>query len=102
MQDLIQVKKSPIHGKGLFAKTAIPSGTHIGNYEGEETYEDGAYVLWCYDEEDELFGIDGKNSLRFTNHSSSPNAIFRGDELWTLREISPGEEITFDYGEEWA
>lgn len=101
MKHLVQVKRSPIHGRGLFARRHIPAGTHIGNYEGPETLRDGAYVLWCVDENDRPFGIDGKNMLRFTNHSSEPNAIFFGDELHTLRDVEEGEEITFHYGEEW-
>lgn len=95
------VKKSPIHGKGVFATDTISKDTLIGTYEGTETYEDGTYVLWCYDEEDALFGIDGKNDLRFANHSKEPNSIFLGDELIALRKIKPGEEITFHYGEDW-
>lgn len=97
-----EVKRSPIHGKGLFATRDIPKDSLIGIYEGPETQEDGTYVLWCYDSEDELFGIDGRNDLRFANHSSDPNAIFLGDELIALRPIKAGEEITFHYGEDWG
>ncbi len=97
-----EVKASPIHGKGLFATREIKKDRLIGTYEGPETSEDGTYVLWCYDEEDNLFGIDGRNDLRFANHSSRPNAIFLGDELIALRPIEPGEEITFHYGDDWS
>ena len=97
-----EVKESPIHGKGIFAVREIQKDTLIGTYEGPETYDDGTYVLWCYDEDDKMFGIDGRNDLRFANHSSKPNAIFLGDELVALRAIAPGEEITFHYGEDWA
>ncbi|MFT4541248.1 MAG: SET domain-containing protein [Planctomycetota bacterium] len=96
-----EVKTSPIHGKGIFATEKIAKDTLIGVYEGKETQKDGTYVLWCYDDEDSMFGIDGKNELRFANHSSKPNAIFMGDELIALRVIKPTEEITFHYGEEW-
>jgi len=97
-----EVRESAIHGRGIFAARRIPEDVEIGRYRGVETDEDGTYVLWCYDENNELFGILGSNDLRFTNHSSEPNAIFLGDELISLRVIEPGEEITFDYGPEWA
>jgi hypothetical protein len=31
------VENSKIHGKGLFASTAIEAGTYLGDYEGPET-----------------------------------------------------------------
>jgi SET domain-containing protein len=99
----IEVKQSPIHGSGLFASDPIPESTFVGTYHGRVTEEDGIYVLWVEREiGGEVYGIDGENELRFLNHSPEPNAEFDGAELWTLRDISPGEELTIDYGEEWA
>ena len=43
---MYEVKKSAIHGRGLFAKVKIPKGTVLGKLEGELTDRDGAYVLW--------------------------------------------------------
>ena len=41
--------------------------------------------------------------LRFTNHSCAPNAflrIARGRvEVYALRDVAAGEELTADYGE---
>jgi uncharacterized protein len=49
--------------------------------------------------------IDGScrgNSLRFVNHSCSPNTfmrIYRGRvEFYSLRDIQCGEELTCNYG----
>lgn len=33
----------------------------------------------------------------FLNHSCDPSAVQRGRELFALRAIQPGEEVTFDY-----
>ena len=96
------VSISRIHGRGLFAARQIVPDEQIGVYEGTPTHEDGTYVLWVEDEQGEPFGIKGRNELRYVNHSSEPNAIFLGDELIALREIPDGEEITFDYGDEWT
>jgi SET domain-containing protein len=97
---LIEVRDSPIHGKGAFATQRIPAETWIGEYEGERTSEDGTYVLWVQYDDGELVGIDGKNELRYLNHAARPNAYFWGNQLYALAEIAPDEEITFDYGED--
>lgn len=95
----VQVKDSPIHGRGVFARVDIPAFTFIGRYEGEITDEDGMHVLWLYDDEqDQWVGIDGDNEMRFLNHASDPNAEWSDIDLYSLRWISAGEEITFDYG----
>lgn len=96
----VMIRRSEIHGRGLFAVRRIPRGARIGIYEGPKTLRNGAYVLWV-DEGGREFGIAGKNDLRFVNHSKRPNAVFEADELFSLRAIAPGEEITFDYGADW-
>jgi SET domain-containing protein len=102
MTDKIEVKQSPIHGKGVFAKKRIRPNTLLGRYEGAVTHENDTYVLWIEDDAGATYGIDGRNELRYVNHSSKPNAVFWGNELFSLCKIEPGTEITFDYGEEWA
>jgi len=67
---LTRVRRSPIHGRGLFAASAIPKGTRLGRYEGEVTDRDGCYVLWVENEaRDGVYGVRGRNSLRFVNHA---------------------------------
>lgn len=90
---------SPIHGKGLFAAHLLANGVLIGVYEGPEVIEDGAHVLWIESESgDGWVGYDGRNEMRFMNHSSTPNAYMDGLDCFSLREIQRGEEITIDYG----
>lgn len=99
---LAYVDASPIHGKGLFARVDIPEETFIGTYSGPATDVDGMHVLWLYNEETgEWEGIDGKNEMRFLNHSADPNAEWWDNELYSIRHIARGEEITFHYGEDW-
>ncbi len=102
MKPRIEVRDSPIHGKGVFATRRVRRNTLLGVYTGERTNENDTYVLWVEDEDGNVFGIDGQNELRFLNHSRNANAIFYGDELFALRDIAPGTEITFDYGDDWA
>ena len=95
----IEVKESPIHGNGVYACESILAGQQIGTYHGNITEEDDTYVLWVTDEDGKEYGIDGTSNLKFLNHSQEPNAEFDGDVLYALRDIKPGEEITFHYGE---
>lgn len=98
-----RVRRSPIHGRGLFAAGKIPKGAYLGTYEGVVTDRDGCYVLWVENEaHDGTYGVRGQNSMRFVNHSSTPNAEFDAEALHSLRPIKPGEEITVDYGPDWA
>ncbi len=97
----VEARKSPIHGRGLFAKRRFWKGGYIATFEGTRTARDGTHVLWVLDEDGKETGIRGRNSLRFLNHSSCPNAEFRGPDLHALRNIQAGSEITFHYGEAW-
>lgn len=99
---LAYVASSSIHGKGLFARKKIRADTFIGIYEGPATQRDGMHVLWVWNEDSERWeGINGKNEMRFVNHSCEPNADWWGNELYALRDIPRDEEITFHYGEDW-
>jgi SET domain-containing protein len=103
VSDLVEARSSEIHGTGVFATTAIAGGSLIGTYEGDPTDVDGTHVLWIEDDERGSWsGIDGTGVLRFLNHSRTPNVEFDGPELYAVRDIAPGEELLFDYGEEWS
>ena len=95
----IYVAPSPIHGRGLFAARHLAAGQLIGIYEGPRVEEDGEHVLWLESEcGTNWTGYDGKNELRFMNHSVSPNAEMDGLQCFCLVDILPGTEITIDYG----
>lgn len=94
LDDLVYVGESPIHGKGLFARTFIAQGTVLGTLQGEYTDTDGAHVLWL----DENTGFMVACDLRYINHSDKPNAVYYDTlEVCALRDIAPGEELTHDY-----
>lgn len=100
--ELVEVKKSSIHGKGVFARRDIGTGAKIGDFEGVPTNRNGRYVLWLNVDDETWTGIRGTCSLRFLNHSSNPNSEFTSaGELFALREITSGEELTIHYGEDW-
>jgi SET domain-containing protein len=100
---MVAAQESPIHGVGVFAVAEIEAHTLIGTYLGAPTSVDGTYVLWIEsDDPNGWRGIDGHGILRHLNHSCTPNVEFDSAELYALRDIEPGEELLFDYGEEWA
>ena len=97
---LFYTKESGIHGNGLFARIEIKEGEYLGEYDGPMVSENGSHVLWVEKYDEVWVGRDGKNLLRYLNHSTDPHAEFIGFKLYALRDISPDEEITIDYGEE--
>lgn len=101
MDEGVEARRSPIHGKGLFAKRRFRTGAYIATFEGNRTERDGTHVLWVVDEDGNELGIRGRNALRFLNHSSRPNAEFLGADLHAVRNIQAGAEITFHYGDAW-
>jgi uncharacterized protein len=108
---LLEVRQSPVHGRGVFAKKPIRKGRRIIEYTGRR-------VPWksIPDNVDDahtfLFGINdgadvidpeiGGNEARWINHSCDPNceAIEEDDGrvfIYALRNIRAGEELSYDY-----
>jgi len=100
LEEYFYVDRSRIHGDGLFARITIDAGEWIGTYDGPETDQNDTYVLWVEDEQGRWVGRDGKNLLRYINHSDAPCAEFADYDLYATRCIEPHEEITIDYGDE--
>lgn len=107
----ISVRRSGIHGKGVFAATFIPKGTRIIEYEGRRMSEEEADRK--YDDRDPhtfLFLLDGAividathegNSARWINHGCDPNCEPVEEDgrmfIEAIRDIPPGGELTYDY-----
>ena len=100
LEKYFYVDNSPIHGKGLFARKKLKKEQFLGTYHGPKTKENDMHVLWVEEEEGKWIGKDGKNMLRYLNHSNKPCAEFDGFDLYALRDIKKDEEVTFDYGED--
>lgn len=98
----VEVRESPVHGRGVFARHRLRPGQWIGRFEGTPTEEDGTYVLWVDDERGQEVGIRGCNALRFLNHGKPPNAEFENVDLYAIRNVQPGAELVIDYGDGWS
>lgn len=109
------VRKSSIHGRGVFATRAIPKGERLIEYKGERiTWQEAErrypvdpvpYHTFLFEVGDGEMCIDAVrkgNAARWINHSCSPNCEAVEDEderifIETARAIRPGEELTYDY-----
>lgn len=99
LAELVEVGKSPVHGKGLFAKQNIKKNTVIGTLEGKPTKRDGEHVLWMNDGKDK-FKVD--NDLKYINHGKQANVAYYDDfTVVALKAIKQGAELLHDYGDGW-
>ena len=113
-----EIKTSTVEGagKGLFTKVHIKEAETIGYYTGyiidEDEFNDpdrpfSAYVMWV--SRNHIIVGEGPlaNYTRYINHSDEPNAFLVTSARWktarieALCEITPGEEIFFNYGEDY-
>lgn len=115
-----EVRGSQIHGRGVYATTAISKETKIIEYVGElidkETSEkrgvsqqekslktgDAAVYIFTLSRKYDIDGNVPWNTARLINHSCAPNceAWIEGRKIFihALTDIQEGEELTFDYG----
>lgn len=110
LKDHLKVKKG-IYGFGLFADVPIKKGTFIIQYVGkmltaDEANEKGGQYLFEINSKWTIDGTDRKNLARYINHSCRPNCESDTDErnkkvyISAIKNITPGEELCYDYGKE--
>ena len=102
----IEIKPSSISGKGTFAIEPIAKGEYITTLTGELVHTKDINKLSAslglaendpLQIEDETFIFLDYES-KVINHACTPNAGIRNkSDLYALRDISVGEEITYDY-----
>jgi SET domain-containing protein len=99
LSNLVVVKTSDIHGKGLFAKCAIKKDALIGKLEGKPCKIDGPHVLWMNDGKDK-FKVT--NDLKYINHNKKANVAYYDDfTVVAIKNIKAGDELVHDYGDGW-
>ncbi len=114
MPAALELRSSAIHGQGVFALRRIHKGKRLIEYAGERItpgeadlrYDDDAMdrphtFLFTVDEHTVIDAAAGGNEARFINHSCDPNCEAVDDDgrifIEAIRNIRPGEELTYDY-----
>jgi uncharacterized protein len=114
LRQALAIRRSGIHGRGVYARIPIPEGTRIVEYRGERITTAQAETRYPDDEtvpyHTFLFAIDddlvvdaahGGNTARWINHSCDPNCevVLEDGRLYieAIRDIAPGEELAYDY-----
>ena len=111
---LYVVRRSTIHGRGVFAARAIPKGTRIIEYTGRRISNAAANrrypdreatpthtFLFELDDDMVIDAGQGGNAARWINHSCDPNCEAVDEEgrvfIESIRAIAAGEELGYDY-----
>lgn len=111
----VTVRRSPVHGRGVFASQAIAVGQRVLEYRGEVTSwrraaarhrragVTGHTFIFGLADGRVIDGSVGGNSARWLNHSCEPNCEALEDErgrvfIETLKALSPGDELYIAYG----
>lgn len=111
----IQIRRSGVHGKGVFALQDLAEGEDLIEYVGEviswaeaerrhpHDPQNPNHTFYFHIDEDHVIdGLHGGNASRWINHSCAPNceADQQGSRVFirALRTIAAGEELNFDYG----
>ena len=111
----IQVRKSGVHGKGVFVLRPIAAGERIIEYVGQRiTWPeamrrhphnplDPNHTFYFHIDDDHVIDANvAGNASRWINHACAPNC--QADEIdgrvfvSALRELAPGDELFYDYG----
>lgn len=107
----IAVRRSGIHGKGVYATQRIRkdsaiieyTGERIGEDEANERYQDNpSTYLFMVDDNIFIDGLSKGNAAKYINHSCEPNCVaYLEDDhrvmIYALKNIQPGVELTYDY-----
>jgi uncharacterized protein len=102
------IRSSAIHAAGCYTTTAIRKGSRVAEYTGhlmskeeaDQRYEDSP-LTYLFGLGDGSMVIDGHAMAMFINHSCQANCETEeiDGRVWitAIRNIAPGEEITYDY-----
>ncbi|MFM0077081.1 SET domain-containing protein-lysine N-methyltransferase [Paraburkholderia sediminicola] len=107
------VRRSSVHGRGVFAIRPLAAGERVLQYKGEITSwrnavlrhqregVDGHTFLFGLSDGTVIDGSRGGNSARWLNHACAPNCETSEDQgrifIHTLRPIGAGEELFIEY-----
>ena len=89
-------------GLGLIAEEPIKKGDTVWKHSSQHELRFPIKLFLAMQKYGYLDGPDivlDLDESKFWNHSCSPNVINSGNDCIAKRDIKPGEELTWDYGE---
>jgi SET domain-containing protein len=102
----LEIKESPIHGRGVFATVRIPKGTVAEKIKGKPLrYSKIPTALLLrrgMEVSKDVYIVPAEGSVGwFLNHSNRPNCTYdiSTREIRATKDIRRGEELTIDYRE---
>jgi len=112
--DAVEVRRSGVHGYGVFAVRTVRAGQQIGTYAGRRyaagvshpAWDDQLTYLFGLSDGSMIDGAQGGNATRHLNHACAPNveaveSYDAADELvldiQAIRDIAGGDELFLDY-----
>lgn len=106
MKSGLEIRESPIHGRGVLATASIPRGTLVEKIEGKpEHYSKFPTVLLRrrgLEVSKDVYIVPAEGSVGwYLNHSDRPNCTYdiSTREIRATKDIRRGEELTIDYHE---
>ncbi len=106
----VEVRSSPINGRGVFAAVPLPGRRKLGEIDGRLVKLPGARKAIAkspkiyFVELDDQWALDCSDGgpFKHLNHSCEPNCYLRISrrrlEVYSLRPLAAGVELTVDYG----
>ncbi len=116
-----RVKKSKIHGTGVFSTENIKKNQKVIEYIGEKiprsegdkrserrlkkylnSKDEGSVYIFELNSRYDIDGTFKYNKARYINHSCKPNCEVRIERgkiwIYSIKNIKKGDELSYDYG----
>lgn len=117
--ELVEVRNSPIHGRGVYAVKPIKAGTRVYEYVGErithteadrrfwrKRNDDGHTFLFVVNRKTVIDGSRKGNDARYINHRCEANCetVTEDNRIYVeaIKNIKAGEELGYDYQLTWS
>ncbi|MGC3982194.1 MAG: SET domain-containing protein-lysine N-methyltransferase [Steroidobacteraceae bacterium] len=117
--ELVEVRNSPIHGRGVYAVQPIKKGTRVYEYVGErishaeadrrfwkKQQDDGHTFLFVVNRKTVIDGTRLGNDARYINHRCDANCetVTEDNRIFieATADIKKGEELGYDYQLTWS
>ncbi|MFW5804783.1 MAG: SET domain-containing protein-lysine N-methyltransferase [bacterium] len=88
-----EVRMNHFNEKGLFTKIKISKGDIISSIQGKVKKEPDKYSIQIAQGKH----IEVDSVFKFMNHNCSPSVHIKERFIYAVRNLKPGDEITFDY-----